>query len=258
MQRKGSQETAVQWWGRALVPPQWIYRTIWYVSLSSSTETKAPHSGGGWRLFFFNIYFLFIYLAALGLSCSMWDLVPQPGVEPVPTALGVWSLSHWTPREVLFLCFLSKSSLYWPWISHFFFVFRVICPAKLSRGNTKRFMIFQQLDLAFWPSTRIINSIWQQSEFLSFSYSYTVSKTNVDLKLVILSLWNLFHEGGAHLEIITKFNFSHSKIIYIHIGVVKRVHFYILKIISSKNYILDIIVCSTLQLWKPHKFICSS
>ena len=38
-------------------------------------------------------------------SCSMrtwamWDLVPQPGREPRPPALGVWSLSHWTPREV--------------------------------------------------------------------------------------------------------------------------------------------------------------
>ena len=131
-------------------------------------------------------YFLFVYLAALGLSCSMWDLVPQPGVEPVPPALGVWSLSHWTPREVLFLCFSSKSSLFWPWISPYSFVFILICPAKLSRGNTKRFMISQQLDLAFWPSTRTINSNWQQSEFSSFSYSYTVSKTNVDLKLVIL------------------------------------------------------------------------
>ena len=79
--------------------------------------------------FFFNIYFLFIYLAALGLSCSMWDLVPQPGVEPVPTALGVWSLSHWTPREVLFLCFLSKSSLYWPWISHYFFCIQSNLPS---------------------------------------------------------------------------------------------------------------------------------
>ena len=37
------------------------------------------------------------YLAALGLSwhmrdlfsCGMWDLVPQPGIEPAPLALGV-------------------------------------------------------------------------------------------------------------------------------------------------------------------------
>ena len=30
----------------------------------------------------------------------MWDLVPQPGMEPGPPDLGAWSLSHWTTREV--------------------------------------------------------------------------------------------------------------------------------------------------------------
>ena len=34
------------------------------------------------------------------LSCSMWDLVPWPGTEPGAPALEVWSLSHWTTREV--------------------------------------------------------------------------------------------------------------------------------------------------------------
>ena len=40
----------------------------------------------------------------------MWDLVPQPGIEPRPPALGVWSLTHWTTKEVpegaLLLCFV--------------------------------------------------------------------------------------------------------------------------------------------------------
>ena len=39
----------------------------------------------------------------LGLNCSMWDLVPWPGMEPKPSAFGTWSL-----REV---------SPYWPHIS---------------------------------------------------------------------------------------------------------------------------------------------
>ena len=30
----------------------------------------------------------------------MWALVPTPGIESVPPALGTWSLSHWTTREV--------------------------------------------------------------------------------------------------------------------------------------------------------------
>ena len=34
-------------------------------------------------------------------SCTMWDLVPRPGIKPAPPALGVCSLNHWAPREVL-------------------------------------------------------------------------------------------------------------------------------------------------------------
>ena len=34
------------------------------------------------------------------LSCSMWDLVPWPGIKLGTPALGAWSLSHWTSREV--------------------------------------------------------------------------------------------------------------------------------------------------------------
>ena len=38
-----------------------------------------------------------IYLC---LSCSLWDLVPSPGIEPKLPALGARSLSYWTTREV--------------------------------------------------------------------------------------------------------------------------------------------------------------
>ena len=34
------------------------------------------------------------------LSCGMWDLVLPPGIDPGPPALGAWSLSHWTTREI--------------------------------------------------------------------------------------------------------------------------------------------------------------
>ena len=49
------------------------------------------------ELFFF---FIFINLAAPGLSCSMWDLVPRPGIELEPLTLRVQSLSQWLTREV--------------------------------------------------------------------------------------------------------------------------------------------------------------
>ena len=39
-------------------------------------------------------FFIFIYLAAPRLSCTMRSLVSRPGVEPRPPALGAWSISH--------------------------------------------------------------------------------------------------------------------------------------------------------------------
>ena len=51
------------------------------------------------------------YLAAPGLSSGMWDLVPQPGIKPGPPALGVWSFSHWTSREVPVSPFLNHRGL---------------------------------------------------------------------------------------------------------------------------------------------------
>ena len=34
------------------------------------------------------------------LSCSMWNLVPRPEMDPGSPALGARSLCHWTTREV--------------------------------------------------------------------------------------------------------------------------------------------------------------
>ena len=36
----------------------------------------------------------------LNLSCGMQDLVPQPGTESGPPALGAQSLTPWIPRDV--------------------------------------------------------------------------------------------------------------------------------------------------------------
>lgn len=51
--------------------------------------------------FFKKVYFyLFIYFAVPGLSCGVSDVVPWPENEPGPPVLGMWSLRHWTTREV--------------------------------------------------------------------------------------------------------------------------------------------------------------
>ena len=48
------------------------------------------------------------------LRCNMLNLIPWPGIEPGLLALGAWSLSHWTTREVTFFSisfYISRSLL---------------------------------------------------------------------------------------------------------------------------------------------------
>ena len=59
----------------------------------------------------------------------MWDVARPPGTEPRPPALGAWSLSHWTTREVPVVTVFKKKKQNWrldrwiliPWESQLFF-----------------------------------------------------------------------------------------------------------------------------------------
>ena len=42
----------------------------------------------------------------------MWVLIPQPGIEAHPLALGAWSLSQWATREVPVSCYFKINSIY--------------------------------------------------------------------------------------------------------------------------------------------------
>ena len=44
-------------------------------------------------------------------SCGMWDIEPQSGIELRPPALGVWSVSHWTTREIPEIFKLSSAEM---------------------------------------------------------------------------------------------------------------------------------------------------
>ena len=44
-------------------------------------------------------FFFFSFLAVLGLSCSMWSLVPWPGIKPGPPALGCRVLAAGPPGK---------------------------------------------------------------------------------------------------------------------------------------------------------------
>ena len=43
---------------------------------------------------------LLVVACGLLVAACVQDLVPRPGNEPGPPALGVQSLTHWTTREV--------------------------------------------------------------------------------------------------------------------------------------------------------------
>ena len=81
------------------------------ISLPSLIPSNVSHSAIHFLSFFKNLIYVFIWLhwvhRIFDLHCSMrtlswgmWDLVLWPGVEPQPPALGAWSVSHWTTREV--------------------------------------------------------------------------------------------------------------------------------------------------------------
>ena len=68
-------------------------------------------------LYYFLLINVFIWLCCVLVGaceifgCSMWDLVPLPGIEPGPPALGAHSPSHWAIREA-HSC-ISERSLYY-------------------------------------------------------------------------------------------------------------------------------------------------
>ena len=78
-----------------LLDQGWNRRLMhWQVNSLSLSHQGSPEA----FFFFFKYLFLFTYLVVQGLSCDIWDLVPQPGIKPRAPALRDQSLSHWTTR----------------------------------------------------------------------------------------------------------------------------------------------------------------
>ena len=61
--------------------------------------------------FLWNNFISFLFNLFLASSCSTWDLlVPPPGIKPVPLAVRVQSLNHWTITEVPDFVFFFKKN----------------------------------------------------------------------------------------------------------------------------------------------------
>ena len=54
-----------------------------------------------WVVVFFLIKRKILIFFILAPLWDMWNFPSSPGIEPLSPALKAWSLSHWTPREVL-------------------------------------------------------------------------------------------------------------------------------------------------------------
>ena len=61
------------------------------------------HKAKALVLFVF-VFLLFGFVCLFGVFlvtlCSLWNLVPPPGIEPRPSAVRAQSLIHWTSREI--------------------------------------------------------------------------------------------------------------------------------------------------------------
>ena len=101
-------------------PGKWRNLLDWFMSLCKYLYSSSIYRSA--QFFQNNCYF--DYLAVLGfnhacgnfdlpcapegsficgiwtLSYRIWDLVPWPVIQPRPPALGAWSCTHWTTREV--------------------------------------------------------------------------------------------------------------------------------------------------------------
>ena len=87
---------------------------VWTVLiLFMKTESRDYLSGWTYATTSFTFYFFVVERECIEVFClflvaackllvaaCMRNLVPRPGIEPAPLALGAWSLTHWTTREV--------------------------------------------------------------------------------------------------------------------------------------------------------------
>ena len=85
------------WWAAIYGVAQSRTRLKWLSSSSYLAVTGLTlwHAGSSIFVTSFEIF-----------GYSMW---PWPGIKPRPPVLGVWSLSHWTTRDVLWPSFSNRS-----------------------------------------------------------------------------------------------------------------------------------------------------
>ena len=132
-----------------------LWKNVYSVLLLISKTYLSLIKDNFFTFHFFNIYFYLTVLPGLSystrdqfscsswtLSCSRWDLVPWPGMEPRAPALGPQSLSHWNSREVLssfFFFFLS--SCLWGNLYSTFCLYKFTCSGNFYKNYIETYNI---------------------------------------------------------------------------------------------------------------------
>ena len=103
------------------IAEHWVLNSLKVKALKVESWGQAGKSA--WNFFKKNYYFYFfiwphqvLVVAHKIFSCSMWDRVPWPGIEPWLPVLGAWSLSHWTTREAPAWSFLFLALIGIQWL----------------------------------------------------------------------------------------------------------------------------------------------
>ena len=102
-----------------------------------------------------------IVACELLVAACMWDLVPRPGIEPGPPALGAWSPNHCTTREV-------------PWVTYFNpgTVLHSVWHTKESKIISRvAHSLLQKRDKNPWSCRRVRQKLWQTFDFFWYPTS---------------------------------------------------------------------------------------
>ena len=115
-----------------------------------------------------------------GLSCGMWDFVPGSEIESSSPALGAWSLSHSTTREVPWVVFLYCQKMFFNSYPHICLRF-IIIPIQFSLSVL--LPKFANHLLVGWKWT--CNRILRKSSYIQNLLSSSKFKTEIRTSLVV-------------------------------------------------------------------------
>ena len=117
------------------------------------------------------------------LAARMWDLVPWPGIEPRPPALGAQSLIHCATREVPFAAFLNKPFLDHPnciWSYSFLQQIYLLVPAFILHLNNYRgsyYLVASAMHLSC--TTYLSLHSFHENVILLFNYKFFLKSRTI-------------------------------------------------------------------------------